>query len=237
MTAAGLNELLGKAKVHRTIVLLILSTILPLGSPAAADGQSEHELLQSGMQALEAKDFSRALEVFSLLVRNDPSSTNIGYLAVAESGAGNLSQAIADFRQAIKLGNDSVLTRYGLGSAYLRNHEPEAAARELRHVIVKDPNNPPARYALGVALLDMGRAHEAIPYLEEARRRSPANPQIWVSLTQAQFRAGNSQTAVKLTDDATAAIPDNPQLSVDARPAMSPVPAITESAYLARKRR
>ena len=207
------------------------------GSFSAASAQSPSELLRTGMQALEAKNFPRALEIFSTLAKNDPSPTNVGYLAVAESGAGNLSQAIADFKQAIKLGNDSVLTRYGLGSAYLRNHEPEAAARELRLAIVKDPNNIPARYALGVALLDLGRAHEAIPYLEQARKASPSNSQIWISLAQAQFEAGNPQTAVKLTDDATAAIPDNPQLSGRTRPAMSPVPAIGESSHLARKRR
>jgi predicted Zn-dependent protease len=210
----GLDRIPVEVKLSRRIAFLTLSGIILYGSLSVADGQSEDVLLRTGMQALEAKDFSRALETFSALVKKNPSSTNIGYLAVAESGAGNLSQAIVDFRQAIKLGNDSVLTRYGLGTAYLRNHEPEAAARELRLVMVKDPNNAPARYALGVALLDLGRAREAIPDLEEARKRSPSNSQIWVSLTQAQFQAGNPQTAAKLADDATAAIPDNPQLSV-----------------------
>lgn len=196
------------------IARLTLSSILLFGSLPTTRAQSPSARLQQGVQALEAKDFTRALEVFSALVKTDPSSTNVGYLAVAESGAGNLSQAIADFKQAIKLGNDSVLTRYGLGSAYLRNHEPEAAARELRLAIAKDPNNLPARYALGVALLDLGRAHQAIPYLEQARKASPSNSQIWISLTRAQFEAGNPQVAVKLTEDAMAAIPDNPKLLV-----------------------
>ena len=196
------------------IASLTLSIILLFGSLTVTRAQSPSARLQQGVQALEAKDFTRALEVFSALVKTDPSSTNVGYLAVAESGAGNLVQAISDFQRAIKLGNDSVLTRYGLGSAYLRHHEPEAAVRELRVAIAHDASNLPARYALGVALLDLGRAHEAIPYLEQARKASPSNSQIWISLTRAQFEAGNPQAAVKLSEDATAAIPDNPQLLV-----------------------
>ena len=201
--------------MQRKIALLILGSTLLFGYVSTANAQSPSELLQNGIQALKAKDFTRAVEIFFALVKKDPSSSNIGYLAVAESGAGNLRTAITDFERAIKLGNDSVLTRYGLGSAYLRNHEPEAAARELRLALAKDPHNLPARYALGVALLDLRRAREAIPYLEEARQHSPSNPQIWVSLMHAQFAAGNPRAAVELADDATEAIPDHPQLLVE----------------------
>ncbi len=204
-----------RAKSRGKRALFILAGISLLGRFSIAVAQSSDELLRSGMQALESKDFTRAQELFAALVKTDPSSTNLGYLAVAESGAGNIPQAIVDFNRAIKLGNDTVLTRYGLGSAYLRDHQPDAAARELRLALAKDPANAPARYALGVALLDLGQAREAIPHLEQARSQSPSNPQIWVSLTQAQFQAGNAQPALKLTEDATEAIPDNPPLMIE----------------------
>jgi tetratricopeptide (TPR) repeat protein len=196
------------------ILVFAVSTVLVLASFSVAKGQSASDLLQTGLQALDAKDFSRAMEKFSELVKTDPSPTNISYLAVAESGAGKLDQAIEDFQRAIKLGNDTTLTRYGLGSAYLRIHKPEAAARELRLVLAKDPNNLPARYALGVALLDEGRAHEAIPYLEEARKHSPNNAQVWVSLIRAQFQAANPEAAMQLADDAAVAVPDQPPLLI-----------------------
>ncbi len=205
----------GNARRSGKTCLFILAVIFFTGSFSVAVAQSNDELFRTGMQALEAKDFARAQESFAELVKSDPSSTNLGYLAVAESGAGNLTQAISDFNRAIKLGNDSVLTRYGLGSAYLRDHQPEAAARELRVALAKDPGSVPARYALGVALVDLGEGREAIPYLEQARAHSPSNPQIWVSLTQAQFQAGNPQSATKLADDATETIPDNPRLLIE----------------------
>ncbi len=203
------------AKLSGKNTRLILAGVFLLGSFSVAAAQSNDELFRTGLQALEAKDFIRAKELFAALVKIDPSSTNVGYLAVAESGAGDIAQAIGDFNRAIKLGNDSVLTRYGLGSAYLRNHQPESAARELRLALAKDPANAPVRYALGVALLDLGRAREAIPYLEQARAHSPSNAQVWVSLAHAQFQAGNSQEALKLTDDAMETIPDDPQLQVE----------------------
>ncbi len=204
----------GTIKLHLNYVAIALGSVLLFRSLCVAGGQSTNELFSTGMQALEAKDFSRAVEAFSELARKEPSSANIGYLAVAESGAGKLSQAITDFQRAIQLGNDSVLTHYGLGSAYLRSNQPEAAARELRLALAKDTNSMPARYALGVALLDQGHAQEAIPYLEEARNHSPTSAQIWVSLIHAQFQSGNTKAAIQLADEATEAVPDNPQLQV-----------------------
>ena len=201
-------------RLNPKVLLLALGSLLLFGCFPGAEAQSGNDRLSAGLRALEAKDFSRALQDFSELVRTDPSATNVGYLAVAESGAGKLRQSIADFQRAIRLGNDSVLTRYGLGSAYLRSHQPEDAARELRLVLARDPNNAPTRYALGVALVNMQRAHEAIPYLEEARKHSVNNAQIWVSLAQAYFQDKDPDAAIRLTDDATAAIPDDPPLLI-----------------------
>src|SRR5579863_5993452 len=166
------------------------------------------------MQALNAKNFAHAQELFSILVKKEPSALNLAYLAVADVGAGNLGQAIADFRRSIEMGNDSTLTRYGLGSTYLRNNEPEAAIRQLRLVIARDPSYVPALYTLGVALLSLTRPRDAIPYLEQAQRKSPDNAQYRITLVQAQFEAGNSSTAVELVQEATEAIPENPQLLV-----------------------
>ncbi len=198
--------------MRRRICLLVLLGIVGAGLPAL--GQSENELLKAGMQALGAKDFVQAQQDFSLLVAKDPSATNVAYLAVAESGTGDLRRAIPDFRRSIKLGNDSVLTRYGLGTAYLRNRQPEAALRELRLALNRDPAYLPARYALGVALLDLGRARAAMPYLEQAQKKAPGNAQFWLTLVRAQFEVGNSTVAAQLAGEATEAIPDNSQLAV-----------------------
>lgn len=198
--------------MYRKICLLLLVGTIGARLPALA--QSESELLKGGIRALEAKDFVQAQKIFSLVVTKDPSATNLAYLAVAESGVGDLSQSITDFRRSIKLGDDSLLTRYGLGTAYLRNRQPQAAIRELRLVIARDSGYLPARYALGVALLDLGRPRAAIPYLEQARKEASGNMQFWLTLVRAQFEAGNSEGASQLAGEAAEAIPDNPHLAL-----------------------
>lgn len=199
--------------MRRRIPSLFLTGVALAGFLQAAYPQSEEQLQNEGIQALDSKNFPRAREIFSRLVESDPSGKNVGYLAVAESGDGDLPQAIADFKRSIRLGNDSALTRYGLGTAYLRNNQYEAAVRELRVVVARDPAYVAAQYALGVALVNAGHPHDAIPYLERAQTKTAANPQFWLTLIRAQFEAGNSQAAIKLADQALAAIPDAPLLA------------------------
>lgn len=190
------------------VILVIVEAGLLFAAPQK-EAESGSQLENEGVQALGARDFARAVEVFTRLAKSDPTAKNVGYLAVAESGAGDLRQAIADFERSIQLGNDTTLTRYGLGTTYLRDNQPEAAVRELEVVIARDPSYMAARYALGAALLNAGRAREAIPYLDAARQKTPGNPQVWISLIRAQFEAGEPAAALRLTDQALESIPDS----------------------------
>jgi tetratricopeptide (TPR) repeat protein len=148
--------------MSRRALLLPIFLGLMLGT---GNAQSNQPLLEDGLRALRADDFARAQQYFALLVKQDPSGTNFGYLAIAEASSGNVDQAIAHFRQAIRLGNSSPRIHYNLGVAYLQWHESTTEAiRELKLAIAKDPEFVPAQHALGVALVDLGRPKEAILY-------------------------------------------------------------------------
>ena len=69
-----------------------------------------------------------AQQIFAQLVKDAPSAENLGYLAMAEAGAGNLAQAIGHFQRSIRLGNNWASVHYNLGIACL-----QAGRREDAH--------------------------------------------------------------------------------------------------------
>jgi len=183
-----------------------------MSSPGHA--QSGQELFQEGIGALQSGDFAHAERTFAKLVKQDPSGKNLGYLAVSEARAGDLTQAITHFQQAIEHGNNTAKVHYNLGLAFLQEHQRAAAIREFRAARAKDPDFQAAQRALALALLDEGQPVEAIPYLEKERARSPKDPEVWVNLVHAQFAAGHTNEALRRASEAAETIPNNVQLVV-----------------------
>ena len=192
------------------LLLALICAALPLKSY----GQSRDEVLRGGIRAFEAGDFERANQMFSELVRQDPSAANLGYLAMAEARNGQLAQAITHFQKSIQLGNNSAPVRYNLGLALLKTRQFEAGLRELRGAMAIDPKFAAAPYAIGVALLDAGRAKEGIPYLEQARGLSPDQAEIWANLVRAHFEVDEATEALRTVDEAAVAFPENSRLSI-----------------------
>jgi len=188
---------------------LRLAEAIPVGP-----GQRTNVALEDGIRALQAGQFAQARRILSKAVKRSPSAENIGYLAMAEAGTGDLALAIADFQKSIRLGNRSAGVHYNLGITYLKSGRPEDGIRELRAALAKDPEFEPPMHALGTALLGVGRPNEAIPYLEQARRLSPRDSEVWTNLVRAQFELGDSNAALKAIDQAVQAIPGNISLLV-----------------------
>jgi tetratricopeptide (TPR) repeat protein len=176
------------------------------------EAQSPPEMLQEGRGALQANDFKRAEKIFAELIKQDPSATNYAYLAVAELSAGDAAQAIAHFKQAQQLGNDSANLHYYWGLAYLEDKAQNAGIRELRLALSKDPKLFQAVTPLGIALVNAGRAKEAVPYLEQARTHTPGDAEVHASLVRAQFEAGETFQALASIDAAVDAVPENSRL-------------------------
>jgi predicted Zn-dependent protease len=199
--------------MSQTPRFVALTTIALTLFSAFGSAQSSGRLHDEGIEALESRHFHQAVKLFSELVKTRPSAANFAYLAIAENGVKDFAASIADYERAIKLGDDSVLTRFGLGTTYLEDGKPLAAAQQLRLALERDPNYIPARYALGVALVNANQPRQAIPYLESARRASEGYAQYWVTLVRAQFEAGNGEAGVEDAHQAIASIPENEELA------------------------
>ena len=177
-------------------------------------GQSEDDLIHEGVRAFQARDFAQARKLFAIAVERNPSARNLDYLALSESSAGDVDQAILHFRRSIELGNRSASVHYSLGLAYLKGHQVSFGLRELQQALEIDPELKGARYALAVALLDAGRPTEAVPHLIEATKQSPCDEAIWVNLVRGQFESGDIQGAMYTIAHATDAMPGKLQLMV-----------------------
>jgi Tfp pilus assembly protein PilF len=90
---------------RRTILCPILIAVVLASLPGRGYTQSTDAILDGGIRAFEAGDFQRAKQIFSELVRRDPSAANLGYLAMAEAADGELDQAISYFQKSIQLGD------------------------------------------------------------------------------------------------------------------------------------
>lgn len=72
--------------------------------------------------------------------------------------------------QLLAAGQDNLMLRFGLGSAWLRQGEPARAVDHLRAALVHDPRHSASHKLLGKALAAAGRHAEAIAAYEEGIR-------------------------------------------------------------------
>ena len=193
--------------------VLILALLLAVAGTGLSQ-QSVNRIVGEGIEALKAGEFVRAQQIFAQLVKDAPSAENLGYLAMAEAGAGNLAQAIGHFQRSIRLGNNWASVHYNLGIACLQAGRREEGIRELRTALARDGKFLPARYPLGIALLGEGRPREALPYLTEATKASPQRADVWANLLRAQFEVGDHLAALQTTERAMRAVPNDPRLDV-----------------------
>jgi tetratricopeptide (TPR) repeat protein len=183
--------------MSQTLRFVVLTAIALTLFSAFTSAQLSGRLHKEGIEALQSHHFHHAVKLFSELVRTEPSATNFAYLAIAENGVKDYAASIADYERAIKLGDDSVLTRFGLGTTYLAYGKPLHGARQLRLALERDPNYTAARYALGVALLNAGQPRQAIPSLESARKASAGYVQFWVNISNLMLPAISSRARWK----------------------------------------
>jgi tetratricopeptide (TPR) repeat protein len=87
-----------------------------------------------------------------------PESADVhNVLGIAFAIKGQLDEAIAEFRQALRLDPESATTYWHLGAALASHGARQEAVEHLRRSVQLDPNNPQARHDLEVVLTLDGR--------------------------------------------------------------------------------
>ncbi len=107
-----------------------------------------------------------------------------------------LVDAVAVYREAIKLKPDYVTALVNLGSTLIRLDRSEEAIPHLRAALASDPEQAAANLNLATILVATGQSKEALPLLQRALKTQPDVPEVHRHLGQALFELGDFAGAV-----------------------------------------
>jgi len=133
---------------------------------------------------------SRKTDLFDLL----PMSYH--QIGLWNSRQGQMTKAIASFRQALALKPDMTGAYHELGHVYLRSNKPDEAIAACERAVSQAPSFAEAYITLGSALLTRGRVNEAIDALKQAIRIKPNLAEAFNNLGFAYEQKGESDKAV-----------------------------------------
>jgi tetratricopeptide (TPR) repeat protein len=135
-------------------------------------------------------------------VRNNPddADAHIG-LGVTYGDAANWNEAIASFKQAIKLDPDNdamgALAHFGLCSAYFNLGMYKEAIESGKQAIRIDPDYRGAHAGLGIAYGSLGMHKESIEPFKQAIRIDPDNVAAHTALGIAYYSLGDKSSALE----------------------------------------
>jgi tetratricopeptide (TPR) repeat protein len=142
--------------------------------PKDIDARRVHASLS--MESGKAEDLSRAIDEFTLLVKEAPNDAILRFnLGRSWQAKGDFDKARAEFKETVRLRNDYGPALNALIELCLRQQKPEEALRYSQQLLSYEPNNAKARL-LGVAsLIALQRYDEARSELTLLLKESPNN--------------------------------------------------------------
>jgi len=118
------------------------------------------------------------------------------FLGIALAEKGQLVEAIAEFRDALRLEPDSARTHWHLGAALASRGARDDAVEHLRRSVQIDPGNGQAHYDLAVVLLEARQLDEAIDHLRAMLRLAPNSVEAHNNLGLALAQQGKLDEAI-----------------------------------------
>ncbi len=93
-----------------------------------------------------------------------------------------------NLQKLLDAGQDNALLRFGLGSAFLQENNPQKAIEHLHAALQHNPDYSAAWKVYGKALVAAGRHEEAIAAYDEGIRRAEARGDIQAAKEMKVFR-------------------------------------------------
>jgi tetratricopeptide (TPR) repeat protein len=151
------------------------------------------------------------LAAYSKLLRGDPGNPlRHDAVALLSLQAGLIDQAIAQYRESLKLNADSAPTHYNLGVALSVQRSFEAAVAEFRDALRLDPDYAEAHNNLGALLSLHGSFDEAVAHYHRALTLRPDNVDAHNNLARVLWAQGHGTEAIDEFRKAAALGPDAP---------------------------
>jgi tetratricopeptide (TPR) repeat protein len=182
-----------------------------LACPSVAPSQAHEDPTEPIASALRAKDFDKAVELTRSALRASPGSAQLWTLqGIAFGGKGDSKQALAAFRQALKIAPNNVAALAGAAQI-----EYEADGREaiplLNHLLELRPGDPTAHAMLAVLEYRKGNCTAAVPHFEKASRLLDSQLDALHAYATCLARLERLDEAAAVLRRAVALRPDDPQ--------------------------
>lgn len=165
----------------------------------------------AGLQA-EQKQLEAARQTLAQARQRAPQDA-LQYIMVESellSGAGRTEEALALLNDAAKQKPDDLNIAYARAMMLGELQRYDDMEKELRAILVKDPNNTDAMNALGYTLADRNdRLDEATRLITKALSIAPKNPAIIDSMGWLKYRMGDTVAALELLRTAYKDFPDH----------------------------
>jgi tetratricopeptide (TPR) repeat protein len=146
-----------------------LLTVL-LACHAVARSQTREDSTEPIGSALQAREFDKAVELTRSALRASPGNAQLWTLqGIAFAGKGDSKQALAAFRQALKISPDSVAALAGAAQIEYQADSAEAVPLLNRLLHVR-PGDPTAHAMLAVLEYRKGDCPAAVPHFDKAGR-------------------------------------------------------------------
>jgi tetratricopeptide (TPR) repeat protein len=178
-----------------------------LGQSLAAPSLPGPSLLDQGDKALDAKDYDRAVKLYTDAAAADPKDYSARFdLGLAYSFLGKDAEAIAHYKAALELKPDLAEAQLNLGLSYLRVKEPAAAQPYLEAALAAKPSAT-AESALGRAMARLGNPAAGEPHIRKAVAMDPTRRDDLLELAASYETAKQPDKAIAIYRE----FPDRPQ--------------------------
>lgn len=156
---------------------------------------------------------ARVYESSEILWRDTIGKNPASWMAHANLGRsllreGRPQEALAPYREAVRLRPDLAPSHAGLAQALLRLRRYDEAVASLEAVVAIEPGLYSTRQNLAAALVGAGRADEALPHYRELVRIAPRAVEAHALLAEALARLGRAEEAALHYGEALALDPD-----------------------------
>ena len=158
------------------------------------------------------KAHAEDLAAYTKLLRGDPANP-LRHDAVAGLylDAGQLDEAIAEFRESLRLNRDSAPTQYNLGFALSARGRRDEAIAAFQDALRIDPGYAQAHNNLGALLQISGQPDAALDHYRRAAALRPDNVEAHTNLAQLLSNRGRVSDAAAQFAEALALRGDNVQ--------------------------
>lgn len=161
---------------------------------------SPQDLLKEAVQAQQSGDFDRAVRNYRLILAQYPAIPEIrSNLGAALAGQGHYAEAIAEYKQALRLKPDPQV-RLNLALAYYKIGDLNEAVVALKQVHKELPGDVQILTVLSDCYLRLGENKEVIELLTSVQSKDPDNSTFNYLLGTALVRDGQAAKGQVIID-------------------------------------